>query len=148
MVLLFYGNKIWTSNRKIFDVSSDNSELKKELRTHYTEVSFDLLYHLEEKIWTWERMKRVMSWLSRLKQILLKNTDGCNYGMPHFITELMTIFVLIGRVFKIVWEMLHSRMSLNLVLPLLLLNIVSGSWLELISQKKQSRYENNYDISV
>ena len=50
MVLLFYGNKIWTSNRKIFDVSSDNSELKKELRTHYIEVSFDLLYHLEEKI--------------------------------------------------------------------------------------------------
>ena len=50
MVLLFYGNKIWTSNRKIFDVSSDNSELKKELRTDYTEVSFDLLYHLEEKI--------------------------------------------------------------------------------------------------
>ena len=42
----------WTSNRKIFDVSSDDPELKKELRTNYTEVSFDILHQLEEKIST------------------------------------------------------------------------------------------------
>ena len=49
------------SNRRFFDVSSDDPELKKELRTNYTEVAFDILHQLEEKISTWDRMKRVMS---------------------------------------------------------------------------------------
>ena len=50
--------------RKFFDVSSDDDpELKKELRANYTEVSFDILHQLEEKISTWDRMKRVMSWV-------------------------------------------------------------------------------------
>ena len=36
-----------TSNRRFFDVSSDDPELKKELTTNYTEVSFDILHQLE-----------------------------------------------------------------------------------------------------
>ena len=69
---LWKSESTWTSNRKIFDVSSDDPELKKELRTNYIEVSFDILHRLEEKISTWERMKRVMSWVLRLKQIYLR----------------------------------------------------------------------------
>ena len=40
---LFWGESesIWTFNRKFFDVWSDDLELKKELRTKYTEVDFD-----------------------------------------------------------------------------------------------------------
>ena len=58
---LWESESTWTSNRKFFDVSSDDPELKKELRTNYTEVSFDILHHLEEKILSWDRIKRVMS---------------------------------------------------------------------------------------
>ena len=39
-------------------------------------------------------------------------------GMPCFITLLMTILVLIGMVFMIIWEMFHGRISLNSVLLL------------------------------
>ena len=39
----------WSSNRRIFDVLSDDPELKMEHRTNYTEVSFDILHQLEEK---------------------------------------------------------------------------------------------------
>ena len=51
---------------------------------------------------------------------------------PCFMAQLMTIFVIIGTVFVIIWEMFHGRISLNLVLLLLLVNFVSGSRLELI----------------
>ena len=45
----------------------------------------------------------------------------------------MTILMLIGMVFLIPWEMFHGRISLkNSVLLLLLVNFVSGLWLELI----------------
>ena len=53
-------------------------------------------------------------------------------GMPHFIAYLMTILVLIGMVFVIIWEMFHGRISLNSVLLLLLVNFVSGFRLELM----------------
>ena len=62
----------WTSNTKFFDVSSDDPELKKELKKNYTEVSFDMLHQLEEKISTWNRIKRVMSWVLTFKQIFLR----------------------------------------------------------------------------
>ena len=73
MVLLSYGNQ----NRpglltKFFDVSFDDPELKKELRTIYREVFVDILHQLEEKISVWDRMKRVMSWVLRFKQILIR----------------------------------------------------------------------------
>ena len=45
--------------------------------------------------------------------------------MPHFIAELIIILVLIGMVFTIIWEMLHGRISLRLVLLLLLVNFQS-----------------------
>ena len=45
--------------------------------------------------------------------------------MPHFIAELIIILVLIGMVFTIIWEMLHGRISLSLVLLLLLVNFQS-----------------------
>ena len=66
---LWESESTWASNRRFFDVSSDNPELKKELRTNYTEVSCDILHQLEEKISTWNGMKRVMSWVLRFKQI-------------------------------------------------------------------------------
>ena len=46
--------------------------MKKGLRTYYTELSFDILHQLEEKILTWKRMKRFMSSILMLKQILLR----------------------------------------------------------------------------
>ena len=60
---LWESESTWTSKRKIFDVSSNDPELKTELRKNYTEVSFDTCDQLEEKISTWERMKRVMFWV-------------------------------------------------------------------------------------
>ena len=47
-----------------------------------------------------------------------------------FMEQLITILVLIGIVFVIIWEMFHGRISLNLVPLLLLINFVSGSRLE------------------
>ena len=52
--------------------------------------------------------------------------------MPCFITQLMTILVMIGMVFMIISEMFHGRIPLNSVLLLLLMNFVSGFRLELM----------------
>ena len=61
MVFLSYGNH----NRP--GLPTKDPELKKEFRTNYTEVSFDILHQLEEKISAQDRMKRVMSWVLRFK---------------------------------------------------------------------------------
>ena len=53
-------------------------------------------------------------------------------GMPRFIAYLRTILALIGMVFVIIREMFHGRISLNLVLPLLLVNSLCGFRLELM----------------
>ena len=50
-------------------------------------------------------------------------------GIPLSIAQLMTILVLIWMVFVIIWEILHGKISLNLVLLLL---HVSGSRLKLM----------------
>ena len=50
--------------------------------------------------------------------------------MPCFIREIITILVLIGKVFVINWEMFHGRMFLNLVLLLMLIYFLSGLRLE------------------
>ena len=47
-------------------------------------------------------------------------------------SQLMTVLVLIGMVFVIIWEMFHGRISLNSVLLLLLANSVSGFRLEMM----------------
>ena len=52
-------------------------------------------------------------------------------GCPSSLASL-TIFVLIGAVFMIIWEMFHGRISLDSVLLLLLVNFVSGFRLELM----------------
>ena len=52
--------------------------------------------------------------------------------MPHSIALLMTILMLIGMVFVIIWEMLHVRISFNSVLLLLAMNFASGFRLELM----------------
>ena len=52
--------------------------------------------------------------------------------IPRFIAQLMTILVLIGMVFVIIWEIFHERISLYSVLKLLLVNFVSGFRLELM----------------
>ena len=52
--------------------------------------------------------------------------------MSYFTAWFMTILVLIGIVFVIIWEMFHGRISLNLVLLLLLVNFGSGVRLALM----------------
>ena len=52
--------------------------------------------------------------------------------MPRFIALLVTILLLIGMVFIIIWEMVLRRISLNSVLLLLPVNFVSGFRLELM----------------
>ena len=37
-------------------------------------MSFDIHHQLEEKISTWDRIKRVVSWVLMFKQILLRKT--------------------------------------------------------------------------
>ena len=65
--------------RKFFDVSSDDDpELKKELRANYTEVSFDILHQLEEKISTWDRMKSHTLGVKVQADSPKKNKDECN----------------------------------------------------------------------
>ena len=75
--LLWESEPTWTSNRKFFDVSSDDPKLNKEFRTNYREVSFDILHELEERISTWDRMKRVMSWVLRFKDSPKQNKNRC-----------------------------------------------------------------------
>ena len=53
-------------------------------------------------------------------------------GIFHFITQFMTILMLIRMVFTIISEMFHWRISLSLVLLLLPGNFVSGFRLELM----------------
>ena len=52
-------------------------------------------------------------------------------GMPSFIA-LLTILVLIGTAFMIIWEMFDGRISLNSMLLLLLANFVNRFRLELM----------------
>ena len=53
------------------------------------------------------------------------------WGCPSS-SDSLTIFVLIGAVFMIIWEMFHGRMSLDSVLLLLLVSFLSGFRLELM----------------
>ena len=76
----------------------------------------------------------VLQWLSLHWEILIMFLSQfplifhqIHNGMPRFIALLMTILVLIGMVFMIIWEIFHGRISLNSVLMLLLMNFISGS---------------------
>ena len=53
-------------------------------------------------------------------------------GMPSFIALLMTILVLIGTAFMIIWEMFDGRISLNSMLLLFFANFVNRFRLELM----------------
>ena len=81
----------------------------------------------------------VLQWLSLYWEILAEwlsqfplNFHQTQSEMPCFIALLMTILVLIGIVFMIIWEMFHGTISLNLVLLLLLVNYASGFRFELM----------------
>ena len=54
------------------------------------------------------------------------NFPSFHNGRPHFVALLVTILMLIGTVFVIIWEIFHGRISLNPVLLLLLVNFASG----------------------
>ena len=76
----------------------------------------------------------VLQWLSLHREILImllsqfpSTFHQIPNGMLRFIAKLMTILVLIGTIFMILWEMFHGRISLNSVLLLLIVNFVSGS---------------------
>ena len=81
----------------------------------------------------------VLQWLSPHWEILMMLLSQFSLtfhhiqnGMPRFISLLITILVLTGTVFVIIWEMFHRGISLNSVLLLLLMNFVSGFGLELM----------------
>ena len=72
-----------------------------------------------------------LQWLSFHQEILIMLLSQfpltfyhIHNRMPHFLALLMTILVLIGLVFMIIWEMFHGRISLNLVLLLLLVHFL------------------------
>ena len=67
--------------------------------------------------------------------------------MSHFTTLLMTIFVLIGMIFMIIWEMLHERISSTSVLLMLLVNFVSRFRLEVMHIPHQ-KYQVNPKSSL
>ena len=79
----------------------------------------------------------ILQWLSLHGDILIMFLSQfplvfhhIHNGMPCSIALLMTILMLIGTVFMIIWEMFHGKISLNSVLLLLLVNFVSGFRLE------------------
>ena len=81
----------------------------------------------------------VLQWLSLHWKVLIMllsqfplTFHQTQNGMPWFIAYFMTILVVTGTVFVIIWEMFHERISLNSVLLLLLVNFVSGFWLKLM----------------
>ena len=63
--------------------------------------------------------------LSSFHWLSIKFTVKCTFSSH-------SLWLLVGPVFKIIWEMLHGRISLNLVLLLLIVNCVSGFMLELM----------------
>ena len=84
-----------------------------------------LVYVLQRLSLHWEIL---ITLLSQFPLTFQKAQDR----MPGFIACLMTILVLTGMVFVIIWEMFHGRISLNSVLLLLLVNFVSWFRLELM----------------
>ena len=80
----------------------------------------------------------VLQWLSLHWEILIVlsqfplSSHHIHNGVPCFIAMLMTILVLIGMVFIIIWKMFHERISLNSVLLLQLVSFASGFRLELM----------------
>ena len=80
----------------------------------------------------------VLQWLSLHWKILIMlfsqfplTFHQIHNGMPRFIAQLMIILMLIGKVFVIISEMLHGKISLNSLL-LLLVNFVDRSRLGLV----------------
>ena len=78
----------------------------------------------------------VQQWLSCHWEILIMllsqyplTFHHIHNGMPHFIALLMTLLMLIGAVFLIIWEMFHGRISLNSV-PLLQQNSLAAEFWE------------------
>ena len=53
-------------------------------------------------------------------------------GLSLFIAKIVSIFVLIGTDFVIIWEVFCGRISLDSVLLLLILNFAKRTWLELM----------------
>ena len=81
----------------------------------------------------------VLQWFSLHWEILIMllsqfplTFHNIHNGMPCFIVLLMTILVLIEKVFMTIWEMFYERISLKSVLLLLLVNFVSEFRLELM----------------
>ena len=75
----------------------------------------------------------VLQWLSLHCEILIMFLSQFSLtfhhiqnGMAHVMALLMTILVVIGTTFVIIWEMFHGRISLNSILLLLLVNFVSS----------------------
>ena len=56
---------------------------------------------------------------------------------------VVSVLVLIGTIFMIIWEMFRERLSLNLVLLLLLVNFVSEFRLELMCISLNVNFRSN-----
>ena len=70
---------------------------------------------------------KILMLLSQFPWLLNKHKTGCPAS-----SYTLTILMLIGMVFVIIWEMFHGWTFLNLVILLLLVNFVSGFKLELM----------------
>ena len=75
----------------------------------------------------------ILQWISIHREIMnvllsefLLTFHQTEYGMLRFITWLIKILVLVRKVFVIIWEMFHGRISLKLVLLLQIVNFSSG----------------------
>ena len=80
----------------------------------------------------------VLQWFSLHWEILVLlsqfplTSHHIHIRMSHFTALLMTIFVLTGMIFVIIWEMLHERISSTSVLLMLLVTFVSRFRLEVM----------------
>ena len=66
--------------------------------------------------------KNLIMLLSQFQLIFLPTQKG----IPLFITQPMTILALTRKLFVIIWELFHGRISLSLVLLLLVLKLWMG----------------------
>ena len=78
----------------------------------------------------------VLQWISHYWEILIMLLSfhwlSIIFTRGYSIALLMTILVLIGAVFAIIWEMFHGTISLKWMLLLLLVNFMSGFRLKLM----------------
>ena len=113
-----------------FSISNDLTQMVNFLLVSQTVILTVLLFWIYLFLLTLVFVLQLLSLHLKILTMLLSQfpltSHHIHNEMPHFIALLMTILMLIGMVFVIIWEMLHVRVSLNSVLLLLAMNFASG----------------------